>query len=80
MSEIHVDLPDSLHAAAVKLARESGLTLDQLLVLALAEKLSALVGPGWLEARAARGDRARFEEALGRVADIEPEERDRLSS
>jgi hypothetical protein len=42
------------------------------------QMVSALAGPGWLEARAARGDRARFEEALGRVADVEPDECDRL--
>jgi post-segregation antitoxin (ccd killing protein) len=78
MSTISVDLPESLHAAAGELARASGVTVGQLMASALAEKVSALAGPGWLEARAARGDRARFEEALGRVADVEPEECDRL--
>jgi hypothetical protein len=53
-------------------------TVGQLLASALAEKVSALAGPGWLEARAARGDRARFEAALGQVADVEPDERDRM--
>ena len=32
----------------------------------------------YLAARAARGDRARFEKALAQVADVEPEEHDRL--
>ncbi|MBA4066079.1 MAG: toxin-antitoxin system HicB family antitoxin [Isosphaera sp.] len=77
MSTVTVDLPESLHAAAGALARESGVTVGQLLASALAEKVAALAGPGWLEARAARGDRARFEEALGKVADVEPDERDR---
>lgn len=78
MSTISVDLPDSLRAAADELARESGVTLGQLTASALAEKVSALAGPGWLAARAARGDRTRFEQALAQVADVEPEERDRL--
>jgi post-segregation antitoxin (ccd killing protein) len=78
MSRISVDVPESLHAAAGELARAAGVTVEQLVASALAEKVAALAGPGWLEARAARGDRARFEEALGRVADAEPEERDRL--
>lgn len=77
MNTVSVELPESLHAAAAELARASGVTMDQLLASALAEKVSAMAGPGWLAARAARGDRARFEEALGQVADVEPEERDR---
>ncbi|MBY0512912.1 MAG: hypothetical protein K2P78_03260 [Gemmataceae bacterium] len=71
-------MPESLHAAAVELARASGLTVDQLVASALAEKVDALAGPDWLAARAARGDRAKFEAALGQVADVEPDEHDRL--
>lgn len=78
MSTVSVEVPESLHAAAGELARASGLTVGQLVASALAEKVSALAGPGWLAARAARGDRARFEAALGEVADIEPAEQDRL--
>jgi hypothetical protein len=32
----------------------------------------------YLEARAAKGDRSKFERAMGKVADVEPEERDRI--
>ena len=32
----------------------------------------------YLEARAQRGDREAFERVLGKVPDVEPEERDRL--
>jgi hypothetical protein len=78
MSAIRVDVPASLHAAADEFARESGLTVEQLVASALAEKVSALAGPGWLAARAARGDRVRFEEALRRVPDVEPEPQDQL--
>ncbi|MBO0700145.1 MAG: hypothetical protein J2P46_17225 [Zavarzinella sp.] len=78
MSTITVELPDSLRAAAGELAREQGVTVNQLLASALAEKVSALASPEWLEGRAVRGDRARFEEALRKVADVEPEAKDRL--
>ncbi len=43
--------------------------------MALAEKISALMTEDYLEER---GERARFEEAMGEVADIEAGERDRL--
>ena len=77
MSMMSVEVPASLHAAAGELARASGVTVDQLVASALYEKVAALAGPEWLAARAARGDRARFEAALSEVADVEPEERDR---
>jgi hypothetical protein len=32
----------------------------------------------YLEERAQRGDRAKFEKAMAKVADVEPEEEDRL--
>ena len=78
MNTFSVALPESLHAAAGELARMAGWTVDQLMASALAEKLSALAGPEWLAARAAKGDRSLFESALGEVADVEPEERDGL--
>ena len=80
MSTVSVDLSDSLHAAAGELAREAGVTVSQLLASALAEKVSAVSGSGWYEARAAKGDRVLFEAALAKVADVQPDERDRIPS
>jgi hypothetical protein len=40
--------------------------------------MSALMTNEYLEKRAARGNRTKFQRALARVADIEPEDRDRL--
>lgn len=80
MSTVSVDIPESLHAAAGDLAREAGLTVGQLVAAALAEKVSAMAGPDWLARRAACGNRTRFDDALGRVADVEPDERDLLGT
>ncbi|WP_374688772.1 toxin-antitoxin system HicB family antitoxin [Promineifilum sp.] len=79
MTAISLRLPDSLHKLARELAEQEGISMNQLITLALAEKLSALRTESYLEARAARGDRAKFEAALAKVADVEtPDERDRL--
>jgi hypothetical protein len=43
---------------------------------AAAEKLSALMTVDYLEERAARGDRARFDRVLGKVRDVPAEEDD----
>jgi hypothetical protein len=40
--------------------------------------MSALMTEEYLEIRAARGTRQKFVTALSKVADIEPEERDRV--
>jgi post-segregation antitoxin (ccd killing protein) len=79
MSAISLRLPDSLHRMAREVAREEGISMNQLITLALAEKMSALATESYLEERAARGDRAKFLEAMSKVADVEPsDERDRL--
>ncbi len=79
MSAINVRLPASLHKAARELAKRENTSLNSLITIALAEKLSALMAEEVLDSRAARGDRARFDAALAQVADIEPEEYDALN-
>jgi hypothetical protein len=78
MSTISLRLPDSLHATARALAEKEKISLNQLITLALAEKISALAAEDYLGERAKRGDRKRFLRALNKVADVEPEEYDRL--
>jgi hypothetical protein len=79
MTTVSLRLPESLHKLARELAQDEGISMNQLITLALAEKVSALKTERYLEERAARGDRAKFEAALAKVADEEPpDERDRL--
>ncbi len=78
MSTISLRLPDSLHETARALAEKESISLNQLITLALAEKVSALMTEEYLEERARRGSRKKFRRALNKVADVEPEEHDRL--
>ena len=78
MSTLSVRLPDSLHKQIKKLAKEEGISMNQFIALAVAEKLSALMTVEYLEERAKRGSRAKFEAVLAKVPDVEPEEYDRL--
>ncbi|MBM3132001.1 MAG: toxin-antitoxin system HicB family antitoxin [Chloroflexi bacterium] len=80
MSTISLRLPDSLHEMLRDLARKENISINQLATLALAEKVSALATEQYLEARAKRGDRGKFDRAMAKVADIKAEERDRLTS
>lgn len=79
MTAISLRLPDSLHKIARELAEDEGVSMNQFITLALAEKVSALATESYLEQRASRGDRAKFEAAMAKVADVEPPDaRDRL--
>ena len=76
MSAISVRLPDSLHVGVRDLARREGISINQFIASAVAEKIAALDTEAYLVERAARGDRARFDAALAKIADREPAEDD----
>jgi hypothetical protein len=76
MSSMNIKLPDSLLKQARELAEKEGVPLEQFIASALAEKMAAWKTVEYMKDRAARSDRAKFQAALSRVADIEPEEAD----
>lgn len=78
MSTISLRLPNHLHDMLRELAQEEQVSINQLIVLAIAEKMSALKAEDYLAQRAARGDRVKFEAAMAKVPDVEPEEHDWL--
>ena len=78
MSTLSLRLPSSLHRGVKELAKREGVSINQIIATAVAEKLSALMTENYLEERAARGSRERFEAVLRKVPEVEPEERDRL--
>ena len=78
MSAISLRLPESLHKQARELAKREGVSINQLVTTALAEKMAALMTTEYLEERSKRGSREKFEHALSKVKSVEPESRDRL--
>lgn len=78
MSTISLRLPESLHKQLKELAKREGVSINQLAVTALAEKMSALMTAEYLEKRGQRASRQAFEEALNKVGDAEPMPEDRL--
>ncbi len=80
MSTISLRLPDSLHKQVRKVAEKESVSINQLITLALAEKLSALMTEEYLEERAQRGNRKKFERAMAKVRKVKPEKHDRLPS
>lgn len=78
MSTISLRLPDSLHDTVRALAERENISINQLITLALAEKMSALMTEEYLGKRAQRSSKQKFRKAMARVADAEPEDRDKL--
>lgn len=74
----NIELPDALYKRVAELAAKEGVTVEQLVSSALAEKLSAVLTEEYLQERAGRASREKFEAALSRVPDAEPEGHDRL--
>jgi hypothetical protein len=78
MSMLSLRLPESLHKMARELAKAENISINQLITLALAEKLSALKTEEILRERAKRADRKGYLAVMAKVPDVEPDVRDRL--
>ena len=78
MSAISLRLPTSLHKKVRELAKKEGVSINQFIATALAEKLSALLTAEYLENRGRRGNRAKFDKVLAKVKDVDPDEEDEL--
>jgi hypothetical protein len=78
MSTLSVRLPDSIHREVRELAKEDGVSINQFISLALAEKVSSLRTVEFLKQRAARGSSAHMLSILDAAPDVEPEENDKI--
>ena len=78
MSTISLRLSETLHKQIRLLAKREQISINQLISTAVAEKLSALLTEEYLQARASKGDRVRFDSVLAKVKDIEPQDGDAL--
>jgi len=78
MSALSLRLPTSLHRRLGEVAGKEGVSINQLVNSAVAEKMAALLTEQYLAERGKRGSRARFTAALAKVPKGEPEPDDRL--
>ncbi len=78
MSQIIVELPKSLHMKIAELSEAEGISANQFLILAAAEKMSAILTENYLEEEARKGKREDFEKVMKAVPCAEPDEHDRI--
>ncbi len=78
MKTMSLRMPDYLKNAVNDVCANEKISLNQFIVNALSEKVSALQTLDIIEQRAKRASKESFLEALGKVPSAEPDERDRL--
>ena len=78
MSVLTIQLPQSLHGKIAELARAEGISVEQFIATAAAEKMSALLTEDYLRREAGLASCADFERVLRKVPDTPPESHDQL--
>tara|TARA_B100000315_G_scaffold118708_1_gene108783 strand:- start:337 stop:573 length:237 start_codon:yes stop_codon:yes gene_type:complete len=78
MSTLSLRLPDSLHRHIKEIAQKEGVSINQLISTAVAEKMSALFTEDYLENRAKKGSRVKFKKILKKVPDRKPHSGDKI--
>ncbi|MEY4584199.1 MAG: hypothetical protein RJB10_696 [Pseudomonadota bacterium] len=72
MSQVALRLPDSLHQYAKQLAANDDASLNQFIVMAVAEKVSAFKTEAFFQQRAALSSREKAETVLKKVRKVPP--------
>ena len=72
MSALSLRLPDSVHRHIKEFAQKEGVSINQFIASAVAEKVSALATEDYLQSRAEKADKQAFVNLLANVADRPP--------
>jgi hypothetical protein len=78
MSQLTIQLPESWHGQIQELAAREGVSVEQFITSAAAEKLSAVLSDGFLRREAALGSRAEFDRVMAKLPPVPPEPGDEL--
>ncbi|MDX2041445.1 MAG: toxin-antitoxin system HicB family antitoxin [Acidobacteriota bacterium] len=78
MSVLSLTLPQSLQERVETLAVREGVSVNEFITLAVAEKTASLTTMTYLADRAKQGSREKLLAVLSKAPDVEPEEHDKL--
>jgi HicB family len=79
MTALTIRLPNSVHESIKLLARKDGISMNQFIASAAAEKMASFQTLDYLRREAALGKREDFEQFLKLVSDAPPQVGDELS-
>jgi len=78
MGTLNLHLSDSIHRHIEELARKEGVSVNQFIVSAVSEKVSAIATEDYLQERVQRTDKSAFEAILAKVPKLKPLAGDKL--
>jgi hypothetical protein len=78
MSMMSLRIPKSMYGDLKEVAEVEGVSMNQFVMIAIAEKIASLNALDYLGRRAERGSREKLLAVLAKAPDVEPEEQDRL--
>ena len=78
MSTLSLRIPISLHEQIRQMAKREGISINQFIASAAAEKMAALLTEEYIEKRAKRANRKKFQAVLNKVPDVPSENHDRM--
>jgi predicted transcriptional regulator len=73
MTALTIRLPDSVHRRIKELAARDGVSVNQFIASAAAEKMASVMTLDYLRAEAAQGRREDFLAVLGSAPDVPPQ-------
>jgi hypothetical protein len=79
MTNLNVQIPDSLYKQIEALAAKENVPIEQLVAIALSAQVSAWATKDYIEAKRSRGSWNKFRQVLNKVPDVEPEDYDQLA-
>ena len=77
-SNLSLRLPKSIHREVKRFAEADGVSMNQFITTAVAEKIASLATVEYLEQRAQQADKDRFHAILNSAPDIAPRKNDQL--
>ena len=80
MTALTIRLPNSVHESIKQLARKDGISVNQFIASAAAEKMASFQTLDYLRREAALGKRENFEQFLKLVPDVPAQAGDEISS
>jgi hypothetical protein len=78
MTNLNVQIPESLYKQMEALATKENMSIEQLVAVALSAQVSAWMTKDYLEEKVQRGSWEKFQQVLTKVPDVEPEDYDKL--
>jgi uncharacterized protein (DUF1778 family) len=72
MSALSLRLPDSIHRHIRQIAQQEGVSINQFIASAVAEKVSAIATEDYLQQRAQKADKEAFQAILAKVSKRSP--------